>query len=297
MTKKTRLMTLVFALLILGLVGCDREETIIVDSDPVPTTPQGVFSVTGDGAVYVYFNGIYEHDVDYYVVYRSLSELSGYTAQANVDATSNSSLDLLVYEYVDNSVVNGTTYYYAVAAVDLAGRESDLSAENVFDTPRPEGQATLYPNDVVPDLAGFNLATAAGMSWLSMEADIWIDRTLDIDGVDTTVYPYINVGNDLTDIQDLGYTADFDEITYAPVDGWSRLGYVEVVVGHTYVVWTNDDHYAKIRVNSMTASGAFSFTWGYQIDQSNLELSPPIRPKRDDQYPAPKPGKATLLLK
>ena len=293
----TKLMTFVLVILALGLFGCDTEETIIIDSDPVPATPQGLFSVTGDGVVWVYFNGIYESDVDHYVVYRSLSPTSNYTARANVDAVSNPNLDLLIYEFADHSVLNGVTYYYAVTAVDHAGQESDLSAEDVFDTPRPDGQATLYPNDIASGLAGFNLATASVLDWTSPAADIWIDRTFDVDGIDTIWFPYINVGNDLTDIQDLGYTEDFDEISYAPLDGWSRLGYVEAIEGHTYVVWTSGDHYAKIRINSMTASGALSFTWGYQTAQANLELAPPMRPEHDADYPVPKPGKITQLLK
>jgi len=297
MTKLMTLVLTILAFLAFGLVGCDNEDTIIVDSDPVPTTPQGVFSVTGDGVVWVCFNGIYEHDVDHYVVYRSLLPTTNFTALANVEAVSNPNLDLLIYEYPDYSVVNGVTYYYALTAVDNAGQESELSAEDVFDTPRPDGQATLFPNDFVSGSSGFNLATASVLDWTSPAADIWIDRTFDVDGLDTIWFPYINAGDDLTDIQDLGYTEDFDEISYAPLDGWSRLGYVEAIVGHTYVVWTNDDHYAKIRINSMTASGALTFTWGYQTAVANLELAPPMRPEHDEEYPAPKPGKTTQLLK
>ena len=296
----TQILTILalLAFMVFGLFGCDNDnDTIIVDSDPIPTTPQGVFSVTGDGVVWVYFNGIYESDVDHYIVYRSLDELTGYVAITNVDAVSNPNLDLIIYESADYGRINGVTYWYAVTAVDNAGQESELSAENVFDTPRPEGQATLFPNDFVSGSAGFNLATASVLDWTSPAADIWIDRTFDLDGPDTIWFPYINAGDDLTYIQDLGYTEDFDEISYAPLDGWSRLGYVEAIVGHTYVVWTNDDHYAKIRINSMTVSGAFSFTWGYQTDVSNLELAPLVRPEHDEEYPAPKPGKTTQLLK
>ncbi len=42
--------------------------------------------------------------------------------------------------FVDRNVSNGTTYYYAVSAVDRDGNESDLSQEAVHDTPRPAGQ-------------------------------------------------------------------------------------------------------------------------------------------------------------
>src|SRR5947199_55619 len=54
--------------------------------------------------------------------------------------------------FADNTVTNGNTYYYAVSAVDLAGQESpDLSFENVFDTPRPEGFGVTLTNSATTD--------------------------------------------------------------------------------------------------------------------------------------------------
>lgn len=295
-----RLLTVILTILALGLFGCDREETIVIDNDPVPATPQGVFSVTGDRTVWVFFNGIYEHDVDYYTVYRSLSETTGYVAIANVDAEPNPNLDLLIYEYEDIGRDNGETYWYAVTAVDHAGQESDLSAENVFDTPRPEGQASMYPRDIAPALAGFNLATATVINWDSPPADIWVDRVVDTiaPGV-YDVYPYLNAGVvDIdVDIQDLGYTESFDEISYATLDGWSLLGYAEAIEGHTYVIWTEPDNYAKVRITSITPSGAILFQWAYQTATSNLELAPPVRPERDRDNPQPKSTVVTQLLK
>jgi hypothetical protein len=253
--------------------------------------------------IYVLWNGIYEHDVDFYTVYRSLSATTGYTAIANIDAEPNPDLDLLLYEYADVAAENGVTYWYAVTATDHAGQESDLSAENVFDTPRPDGfGVTLLPADIAATAAGFNLPARQVIAWDSEAADIFIDRGYITDGgPDTTWIPYINAGiytNPATDIQDLGYTSDFDEITQAPQDGWSTLGYAEAIVGHTYVVWTADDHFAKIRITAISASGAVTFDWAYQTSDSDygrLELAP--RPPRDGGSPAVKPAITMGYLK
>jgi hypothetical protein len=283
--KMKKLMTAFVILLSLVAVGCDNEDTIIVQEiDAVPATPQGVFSITGNSSVLILFNGIYEHDVDFYTVYRSNSAADGYVALADVNALANPNLDLLIYEYFDINAENARTYYYAVTATDHAGQESDLSAEDVFDTPRPEGNVTLLPMNDFPTVAGFNLAAAVQLDWDSELTDVWLDTAFIVDGIDTTWISYLNAGlytPNPTDIQDMGFTTSFDDISYAPADGWSQLGYVEAIVGHTYVIWTSDDNFAKLRINSISASGAVAFRWAYQEDVGNLELAPPVRPERD----------------
>ena len=42
-------------------------------------------------------------------------------------------------------------------------------------------------------------------------------------------------------------------------------------MGHCYVVWTRDDHYAKFRVSGLSSSQAI-FEWAYQTDTGNPEL-------------------------
>jgi len=283
----TRFLTIVLVLNSLILLGCDEDDSSVTPTpiDKVPTTPQGVFSITGDHTVYVYWNGIYETDVHHYVVYRSLQATTGYVAISTVAAEPNPDLDLLIYEYVDNLAQNGVKYWYAVTAVDNAGQESELSAEEVFDTPRPEGSATVLPKDIAPTAAGFNLATHQTVGWNSTAADIWVDRL--VDTIDNVIYMdvYLNAGDSTdgqTDIQDFGYTESFDAIGWAPTDGWSQLGYAEAIVGHTYIVWTWDDHYAKVRITGISPSGAVSFQWAYQTVESSLELAPPVRPLRDN---------------
>jgi hypothetical protein len=279
---------LIFTLLALAFAGCDDDENVVNVVDKVPATPQGVYSVTGDDTVTVYWNGIYEKDVDYYRVYRSLEAVNNYAPIANVDARPNPDLNLDLYAYEDITAHNGTKYWYAVSAVDHAGQESELSAEEVFDTPRPAGNATIYSNDVDSAHAGFSLTLGAVVAWTAGSADFFIDW---YDGV-----YYINAANALTDIQDLGYTNTFDDVGWAPDTGWSALGYSEAISGHTYVIWTADDHFAKVRISEITIVGAVKFDWAWQSVQSNLELAP-MRPTHTDEFGQPKRTVVGKLIK
>lgn len=270
--RKLMLTLLLVAVVPFVIGGCDDDDNpTIVTYEPAP--PQGVYSVTGDGQVTIWWNGPYESNIAEYVVYRSLNETTGYVEIGSVEAEPNPDLDLLIYSYVDNNVANGVTYYYAVTSVNTAGYESELSAENVYDTPRPDGQGmVLFPIEIDTNLAGFSFAAQARVSMNNPLADIVVDRPGSIS--------YLNAANDQTDIQDMGYTDGFDDITYAPQNGWSQLGYVEAIVGHTYVVWTADDNYAKVRITAIAGNGAVTFDWGYQTDTGNPELIAPLNAKR-----------------
>ena len=266
----------------LAAAGCNSDDDVLA-SNPIPVSPQGVISITGDGVVHVLFNGIYDRDVDYYRVWRSREELDNYTVIGTVDAVTNPNLDLVLYRFDDNNVANGVSvpYFYAVTSVDFAGQESGLSAESVFDTPRTEDEAALFSNDQQNGLiSGFNLATGLAVYDTSSLADIYVDRFQGI--------LYLNIGSVDVDIQDMGYTEPitfdgdvlaFDNIGWAPQDGWSELGYVEVIEGHTYVIWTADNHFAKLRVyNADPGAGLIAFNYAYQTDVGNPELSIPVEP-------------------
>jgi hypothetical protein len=282
MTKTTYIL---LALLALTVVGCEDDDEVF---DPVPATPQGVYSVTGDEVVWIYWNGIYESDVKEYVIYRSVQETTGYQAIGSVNAESNPNLNLLIYEYPDEAVTNGHTYYYALTAVDHAGQESELSAEMVFDTPRPQGQASIFPYEIDSTLAGFNLETGSNVLYRSLAADVWVDH----DSIDGGVVRYLNARSNGVDIQDFGYTSSFDDISSAPDTGWSELGYVEIVLGHTYIIWTANNHFAKMRAVSFNGSGSITFQWAWQTDEGNPELAPGRRPVHAAEYLKPWPGKS-----
>jgi len=267
--KKIILLSLALIVLV-ALVGCEERDVVrYVDVDP--GRPQGVYSITADEAIYIYWLPVQDNDLDYYRIWYSSSADGTYEY---IGASPEES-------YIDNDVINGVTYYYAVSAVDKAGNESELSYETVFDTPRPESyDQDLYEFASFPAVSGFDLSAGAVTSYNSVTADVYIDYDVSLETF------FLNAVDTDTDLQDMGYTEDFDEIGYAPSDGWSFVGWVEVIVGHTYIVWTRDDHFAKIRVTAVDYDNIdnITFDWAYQtstVDPGRMELS---RPQHDDDY-------------
>ena len=258
------------ALAAFAFTGCDDDDcdTIVYINDLEPEAPQGVYSITGNNAVYVYWNGLYDVDVYEYVVYRSDEPIYNYAALGFVDPYPRP-LDN-VYGFVDNTADNGETYYYAVLAVDSAGQASDLSWEEVMDTPRPDGEVKLFSNSIHIDSAGFNFNYHLRVPDTSDICDVFVDSANGVFYLNAGNYYYI-----YGDIQDVGNSFYFNEfIGYAPTEGWSDLGYVEIIEGHSYVVYTYDYHYALLTVKSFNGDGSVTFDWAYQTEADNPELSP-----------------------
>lgn len=264
--------------LALVLNGCEKKTVIVNPDVEPPAAPRGVTSITGDGQVTVqwYPNG--ESDFEGYLVWKStVSDNGPYNLIGDVTGT----------QLVDQNVVNGNTYFYAVSAYDRSGNESALSRDTVFDTPRPEGSNNMRDFNVAPGSAGFDFRNGfpygVKTSWTADTADIYLEY-VPADGA-----WFINVTDVGIDIQDMGFTSDFDEISYAPgpTEGWSSAGWVEAILGHTYVIWTADNHFAKIRITSINqGSSTVYFDWGYQLVNIDdhpgwRELKPAVRPKHD----------------
>lgn len=257
------------AIMALG-TGCD--DVVIVDDHHCDEAhaPVGLYSITGDEEVVIFWIPVEEADVDKFVVYRSSS------SNGTFYEIGHSRSDY----FVDRDVINGRTYFYAVTAVDHCGYESELSYELAFDTPRPEGfDAELH------DANGDDWRRSA-WDFDHYRAVPWDVEAADIvflwqDGV-----PYLVAADLDTDIQDAGY-GHFDDVSWAPADGWSPSGSVEVIPGHVYVVWTRDNHFAKVRVLELVGDCVI-FDWGYQIDGGNPELG--ARPERELSPSAPVPS-------
>lgn len=251
---------LAYILLGVLLSGCYEEDVYEPDIEP-PAVPRGVYSITGDEEVYLSWYPNAENDLAGYRMYRGLSENGAYYHIATTGSV----------QFVDRDVSNGRTYYYAVSAYDRSGNESELSYDLVFDTPRPEGQGVrLFDFNITPAVSGYDFATNRALHYQSADVDIYFEYHAPSGGL------FINVATAQTDIQDFGYTSSLDDVGYAPQDGWSPLGYVECIGGHSYVIWTDDDHYAKMRI--ITANSSFvEFDWAYQIDPGNRELKAHLR--------------------
>jgi len=259
-------------LALLALSGCDDDDDddCLTCPDEAPAAPRGLYSITGDGQVTLSWYANTEPDLDGYAVYRSES----YDGTYHLIATIAPCEDDCLTEEVEVAAPNGETWFYAVAAFDRHDHESELSYENVSDTPRPEGTATIVNSEVSIDGAGFDLSVPAIVAADDPHADFYYFH--DAAG-GLIVAGSLAFVHDDTEIQDMGYTSNFDEIGYAPASGWSPLQSVEAIVGHSYVLLTRDDHYAKIRITEMTAAG-LTFTWAYQRQVMNQELSHPLKP-------------------
>ena len=246
----SRLIALSIPLLALG---CHGDKVTNVVNNP-PFRVDGVYSVTGDGEVTVYWRANQEADIDYYKVYRNDAPTGTFTLVGSTPQTS----------FVDNTVTNGNTYYYAVSAVDLAGQESaELSFENVFDTPRPEGFADSLTNTFTTD-------ATSGWEFSAMVRRASLDAATDIYYGAQSGHFLVYAPTD-TKIQDAGYVA-LRDVDFAPPTGWSADGQVEAIVGHSYIVLTRDNHYAKFEVKSRNTT-AMVMDWAYQIDPNNPELT------------------------
>lgn len=250
---------IVLALLMLTgifLTGCDEFDGY--DDNP-PSVPRNVYTVTGDNRVDIFWDASYDDDVAGYNIYRGYSESGTYKLIGSTNDT----------YFVDYSANNGVTYYYAIEAYDYNGNVSELSYDIVYDTPRPEGfNQAVFDYNRAPNNAGYSFKNYLVVPYDSYSADFFFENYND-------TY-YINVW-EKWDLQDMGRTNDIWDISYAPNGGWipknqgENVIYTEAIVGHTYVIWTEDNHFAKIRVKSISGD-RMVFDWAYQLVEGNPEL-------------------------
>lgn len=248
-------------------VGCD-ETTAPRDLTP-PAAPRALYSTSGNGAATLRWIENTESDLAGYRIYQSPCSSGPDCPYDRVGVTSATTFTV-------TGLTNGVTRWFAVSAVDRSGNESPLSTADVFDTPRPAGSATL--NNFVQGTAGagWDFSAASPRASNDLSTDVYFGYNGSIHQMFTP-----DVG---TNIQDAGYATSLDAVDYAPNTGWSPTGTVELILGHCYIVWTRDDHYAKFRVTGLSSS-LVSFDWAYQTAPGNPELR--ARPGRET--PAARP--------
>jgi hypothetical protein len=251
------------AALALSLVaGCEEEGPVVVADTP-PFPPDGVFSVTGDGVVTIYWNENQEPDLAGYAVYRGLTDPGPYDFLAEVAASQT--------YYDDASVINGQTWFYAVTAFDRTGHESELSRETVSDTPRPQGSGlVLVELGQDPSRAGYDFST---LSSLPQAANL---STTDIYFESTGNVEYVVSADPGVDIQDYGLI-DLVAVDSAPEIGWAPSRRAEAIQGHSYIVRILDSqgdyNMAKFFVSDVNST-TLTMDWAYQAVENNLELAP-----------------------
>ncbi|MFQ6031919.1 MAG: fibronectin type III domain-containing protein [Candidatus Zixiibacteriota bacterium] len=262
------ILSLVF-LLALSFIfsGCEERIYVVKPDTTPPSIPKGIYSITADEAVWLFWEENDEKDLAGYRIYRKTDpESNKYYYLVTVDTAG----------YIDYNVKNGKTYYYGVTAFDYDGNESDLSYVT-YDTPRPEGFGEIIQDyHRYPKRSGYDFSEDAVVSYDDEDTDIYLDYD------DYYKVYFLCVRDEYTDIQDFGYTDKLDDVNVSPETGWSGLGWVEVILGHSYIIWTRDNHFAKLRVNGFIRSYGIVFDWAYQIDEGNPELAP--RPDHGDNY-------------
>jgi hypothetical protein len=248
-----------------ALIACDHRHGghHYTPDYAAPATPRGLWSITQDERVELEWYPNEEEDLAGYRIYRNDRPTGYYDRIATVGRRTT--------RFLDDRVTNGETYYYAIAAIDESDNESELSEELVHDTPRPEGfdlplsNAAREPRDAGYDFSRYRILDAEDIDadiyfWFTEEDGYWMVATEREEDV-------------FTDIQDDGFR-DLDSVDWAPEDGWSPTGDVRLIEGHSYVVWTWDDHYAKFRVRSLSPNEVV-IDWAYQSDRGNQQLRAP----------------------
>lgn len=232
------------------------------DNTP-PTSPENVETFVGDNLVEITWSENRERDIAGYNVYYALSYYGDYELIGNTNGN----------YFIDYEAVNGELYYYGVAAYDHDGNESELSYDMVYGVARPEGMnQTVFNYLRFPDIAGYDFSEYLVVPFDAYDDEISADLFFENYEGDF----YLNVWDD-TDIQDMGFTESFLDITYAPLSGWvpimpdENVKYTLAEVGHTYVIWTWDNHYAKIRVKSIS-NERIVFDWAYQLLEGEQQL-------------------------
>ena len=164
-----------------------------------PGSPTGLVGTSGDGQVSLDWDESVEADLYGYNVKRATGSGGPYTIIAS--ALSNS-------DYVDNTVTNGTTYYYVVSAVDTHANQSVNSTE-VSSTPTDatpptaptglvvttgDGQVSLdWDDNAESDLASYNVkrATSSGGPYTTIATGVIVSTYTDTAVTNDTTYFYV----------------------------------------------------------------------------------------------------------
>jgi len=277
MRKKTRisqmkidlgLAVLVALFALIGAAGCcdDCDDPVAVDYPPA--APTGVYSVTGNLRLDIYWNANTEPDLEGYDIFWSPTP---------DDADFEYMVSTRRHEnyFTDFDVENSLTYYYKVRAYDNAGHTSDFS-DIIFDTPRPDGTGLVLRDYLGQSagLSGYDFSAFTVQPWNSITTDVYFGSP---NGIPTLFGRGTQVG-DGVDVQDYGFV-DLDYVDWAPeiLDGWSPSKRVEMIPGHSYVVQMLDasDYYFYAKVYCQSVSNDLVvLNWAYQQDPGNPELSP-----------------------
>lgn len=255
----------IFAILF-GFVACSESDYY---DDTPPAAPTNLIVKAGDNFNELFWDYNRESDVSGYNIYYSDSYDGKYELIGNT--TDN--------YYIDRDAINGEKYFYAITAFDYNGNESELSYDYAYGVARPEGfNQIVYDYQKFPETSGYSFAKKKIVPFDGADADFFFENF-------QGEY-FLNVWYD-TDIQDLGATNSIYEVNLAPTDGWvpleegENVKYVHAEIGHTYIIWTIDNHFAKIRISQITEQ-RIVFDWAYQMLEGERQLKRAVATPREN---------------
>jgi hypothetical protein len=270
---KTRILATIILAVTLGFTSCKHHINDYYD-DVAPLAPSNVKVLALDYEVEISWDRSPDGDVSGYNVYSSYEYDGEYTLIGNTRNT----------YYIDggnNGPDNGVKYYYAVTAYDYEGNESDLSDTYVYGIPRPEGfNVSLFDYNVDPVRGGFDFSDYKIVDYSDENSDLFFDK---YEGK-----YYLDVWDD-SDIKDMGPTSSITAITLAPVSGYvvlipgDNIKYTEVFEGHTYIIKTWNNHFAKVRIKQIAADRVI-FDWAYQLLENERMLKAGKKEARNTTY-------------
>jgi hypothetical protein len=298
------------------LAGCSADDCLNCVDIPPPVVPTGVHSISGDGYVIVQWNDLvyapydrsYNENLVAYEIYRRRFEFGD---ENDPDRTfdpepiATISWDNENYDartglrwYEDDQVSNGLQYEYAVVSVNAAGARSALSYEFVVDAPLPmspwDPQVGFVPVAIFDanafGAAGYGFVFSRAAAAPTLLAYGRVTPGAEVAKADIEIFfsggvPFVTRGGSHVQLQDFGDYSDdvgnvlFEGVTWAPINGYSVTGTMELVPGHVYVVRiaTGDGavHFAKFGVDSV-GSSLVNIIWAYQLIANLPELSAPV---------------------
>ncbi|MFA5423480.1 MAG: glycoside hydrolase family 30 beta sandwich domain-containing protein, partial [Phycisphaerae bacterium] len=217
--------------------GNSSEDSATPEDTTAPAAPTGLSATAGDGTVSLNWDDNGETDLAGYNVKRSTTQGSGYSSIATDVATS---------DYTDNTVTNGTTYYYVVTAVDESDNESGNSDEDSatpIDTTAPAAPANLstsgsdgfvsldWADNTEPDLDGYNVyrSTTQGSGYSPIATDVTDSDYLDNAVTNGTTYYYVvtaidNLSNESDNSNEASATPQDSTAPAAPVNLTAAAG-------------------------------------------------------------------------
>jgi hypothetical protein len=310
-TRNYRMRSALLATFLVAMValmaGCESEDDCLNCVQlPPPVVPTGVHSISGDNLVivqwydisYAPYDDSYNENVVKYVIYSRFFE-DGDQNDPNrefyyigeVAWDENFDGDTGLHWFYDDETENGYQYEYAVASVNAADLESALSYEFVVDAPLPMSpffngnylSVELHDgNGANAAMSGFNFAMAA-----SDQSDLNEGRVdpatepYDIQILFENNIPYVQANLARVLVQDFGVFSSGDDIifegvSWAPADGYTQTGKLELVKDHIYVLEIEAPqlHYAKFGVTGLNA-GSVDIIWAYQTIPGLPELKAP----------------------